>query len=134
MERPISSPLPEVPAPLLLKTDTRGRVRTPVERREALLDELERSGMTGQAFAQWAGIKYPTLAAWRKKRRVKRGSVGQSGGGLSINLVEAVVAGAESRSGAMGGLIVHLPGGLRVECGSAEAAVEFVRVYGARGC
>jgi hypothetical protein len=43
----------------------------PPERREALLDEFERSGMTGQVFAQWAGVNYTTFANWRQKRRRK---------------------------------------------------------------
>ena len=33
----------------LLKTDGRGRVRTPLARREALLGEFERSGLKGGA-------------------------------------------------------------------------------------
>lgn len=40
----------------LLKTDVRGRVRTPVERREALLDEFERSGLGGPKFAALVGV------------------------------------------------------------------------------
>jgi len=42
----------------VLRTDTRGRVRTPVERREALLDEFERSSMSAMAFAKLTGINY----------------------------------------------------------------------------
>ena len=40
----------------ILKTDTKGRVQTPPERREKLLDEFERSGLSGAKFAQLAGI------------------------------------------------------------------------------
>jgi len=36
---------------LILKTDVLGRVRMPKDRREAILDAFERSGMSGQAFA-----------------------------------------------------------------------------------
>ena len=46
----------------VLKTDTRGRVRVPAERREALLDEFEKSGMSGAKFARLAGIHYATFA------------------------------------------------------------------------
>ena len=52
-----------------LRTDTRGRVRTPVERREELLDEFERSGISAMAFAKMAGVNYATFANWRHKRR-----------------------------------------------------------------
>jgi len=50
----------------ILKTDVLGRVRTPRERREHLLDEFERSGLSGKKFAALAGIKYPTFATWRR--------------------------------------------------------------------
>jgi hypothetical protein len=56
-------------SPIILKSDVRGRVRLPKERQAALLDEFEKSGMSGQAFAAWAGVKYPTFANWRQKRR-----------------------------------------------------------------
>ena len=35
----------------ILKTDEKGRVRTPAARRESLLDEFERSGLSGTKFA-----------------------------------------------------------------------------------
>jgi hypothetical protein len=37
----------------VLLADARGRVRVAVERREALLDEFERSGMSGVKFAHY---------------------------------------------------------------------------------
>jgi hypothetical protein len=36
----------------LMKRDTQGRVVVPVARREALLDEFERSGLCGAEFAR----------------------------------------------------------------------------------
>lgn len=59
----------------VLKTDAAGRVKTPPERRESLLDEFEQSGLSGAKFAQLAGIKYQTFAAWVALRRKKRGPV-----------------------------------------------------------
>jgi len=47
-----------------LVQDTLGRVRTPPEKREQILDEYERSGMSGAAFAALVGVKYSTLAWW----------------------------------------------------------------------
>ncbi|MCC5790967.1 MAG: hypothetical protein JJT75_15155 [Opitutales bacterium] len=58
---------------LILKTDVLGRVRMPKERREAILDEFERSGMSGQAFAAQIGVKYTTFAGWVQRRKRKRG-------------------------------------------------------------
>ena len=49
--------------------DTLGRVRTPREKREQILDEYERSGMSGAAFAALVGVKYSTLAWWIQRRR-----------------------------------------------------------------
>jgi DNA-binding transcriptional regulator YiaG len=57
----------------VLKTDTRGRVLTPPERREKLLEEFERSGLSGAKFAALAGIKYQTFAAWVTRRRKQHG-------------------------------------------------------------
>lgn len=49
---------------VILKTDALGQVRTPAARRERLLDESERSGMSGLAFAEFVGIKCQTFATW----------------------------------------------------------------------
>jgi len=45
-----------------------GRVRLPRARREELLDEYERSGISGVQFAAYVRIKYSTLANWIQKR------------------------------------------------------------------
>jgi len=55
---------------LILKSDTRGRVLTPAHRRETLLDEFERSGLSGVKFAALSGIKYSTFAN-RRRRALK---------------------------------------------------------------
>ena len=52
----------------IFKRDTTGRVRLPRARREELLDEYERSGISGVQFAAYVGIKYSTLANWIQKR------------------------------------------------------------------
>ena len=57
----------------ILKTDAKGRVQTPPGRREKLLEEFERSGLSGAKFAALAGIKYQTFAAWVTRRRKQRG-------------------------------------------------------------
>ena len=48
----------------ILSQDARGRVLVSRERRESLLAEYDRSGMSGVRFAQYLGIKYTTLAHW----------------------------------------------------------------------
>ena len=93
----------------VMKTDGRGRVLVAVERREALLDEFERSGMSGAKFARLAGIKYATFANWVQGRRKRRaeGAVEER----PIRLLEAVL----EDGGAVGaGLLIEFPGGGRV--------------------
>ena len=58
----------------ILKTDVLGRVKTPRERREQLLDKFEKSGLTGQKFAAFVGVKYRTFATWAQQRRRARGT------------------------------------------------------------
>lgn len=44
-------------ATTILKHDVVGRIVVPWERREALLDEFERSGLKGAAFSRAAGTR-----------------------------------------------------------------------------
>lgn len=59
----------------VLKRDSRGRVRRSAAQRAAVLDEWDRSGLSGVAFARLSGINYQTLATWRQQRRRGRGEV-----------------------------------------------------------
>ena len=63
----------------ILKMDARGRVQVTAERREALLDEFDRSGMSGAGFAKHYGIKYTTFAYWIQARRRKQNPPKRSG-------------------------------------------------------
>jgi hypothetical protein len=53
----------------VIRSDRRGRMLVSPQQREALLDEFERSGLSGMAFCKLHGLVYPTFASWRKKRR-----------------------------------------------------------------
>lgn len=107
--------------PEILKTDTRGRIRTPPDRREALLDEFERGGTSMAQFAKLVGVKYPTFALWVQKRRRRQvGAAVQSSPSAAaeraaqpVRLWEAVVepAGVVVSGGGIG---IELPGGARV--------------------
>ena len=113
----------------ILKQDGRGRVRVPVPRREALLDEFEKSGASGAKFARLAGIKYATFAGWVLKRRKLRGRSAKTTPGSPAGLGDAVVSGGPVRlfealveghhvgeREAVGarGLLIELPGGSRL--------------------
>jgi len=99
----------------LLKTDTRGRVRTPRQRREALLDEFERSGASASQFAKLSGVNYQTFAGWAQRRRRQRGVAGVPTVGMP-RLLEAVVQGQDFARGSQG-LCVELSGGARIVIG-----------------
>jgi hypothetical protein len=103
---------------VVLKTDNRGRVQTPAARREQLLDEFERSGLSGKKFAALVGIKYPTLATWASKRRRERGLPPTINRPKTVRLLEAVV---EPGSGGQP-LVLELPGGARMEIKNAQQA------------
>lgn len=103
------------------KRDAVGRVRVPATRREALLDEFERSSLSGAQFARAAGIHYQTFACWVQRRRHDRGDYERrpKARSAALRLVEAVVA-APQASPAQGpclegeSLEVLLPGGAKV--------------------
>ena len=111
----------------VLKSDTLGRVRTPVARREALLDEFEGSGMSGVKFAGYVGVKYQTFASWVQMRRRRRAAEAGSlpGGGAAssspLQRVEAVLEEDNAAAGrGTGALSVQLPGGARLQISDAR--------------
>jgi hypothetical protein len=114
----------EAGEPVVLKTDETGRVRTPAARREHLLDEYEHSGLSGAKFAALAGIKYSTFAAWVQRRRQPHAAppVAPSPA-TSVHWLEAVVASAQNPGGPNpAGLVLQLPGGVRVEVADEKQA------------
>ena len=56
----------------LLRQDVKGRVQTPAARREELLDEFDRGGLSGAKFAALVGVKYSTFAFWVARRKRER--------------------------------------------------------------
>ncbi len=86
----------------ILKTDVLGRMKTPAARREQLLDEFERSGLSGQKFAEFAGLRYQTFATWVQKRRRQRGAYPAQNAppktAQTLRWLEAVADGAQTRS------------------------------------
>ena len=103
----------------ILKTDMLGRVKMPLARREQLLDEFERSGLSGQKFAAVVGVKYPTFATWAQKRRRQRGAYPAVKRPKQLRWLEAVV---EQKSGDKSPLVLALPGGAKVEIKDVQQA------------
>ena len=134
----------------ILKQDARGRVLVSAVRREALLDEFERSGSSAMRFARLAGLKYSTFANWIQARRRQRALVqppgceateenGLAARGGPVRLFEALVegdpSGREEARRAEGGVVIELPGGSRMLIGSPvqlEMAAELVALIAQR--
>jgi hypothetical protein len=103
-------------ADTILKTDTKGRVHTPADRRERLLDEFERSGLSGTKFAELTGIKYSTFAAWAARRRKRRGQSAPTIKAVdSVRWLEAVVRDAQAPTTALTAVNIRLPQGVCLE-------------------
>ena len=131
----------------LLKMDRRGHVRVPRERREALLDEFERCGVSAAEFAAQIGVKYQTFAHWRQRRERKRATGGDlvalapaalmaEGSRPGMRWMEAVVeghGGVESQATPM--LRIALPGGAHLEIaneGEEKLAAELLKALEAK--
>ena len=111
------------------------------ERRDSLLGEYDRSGMSGVKFAQYVGIKYSTLASWRQKRRRRRDrekmlleastdtEAGKSNGGW----IEAVLENGSQPGVPAGGLRIHFAGGAYCQISSAGEAALAAELLGHLG-
>jgi hypothetical protein len=97
-----------------------------VERREELLDEFERSGVSAMRFAKMVGINYATFANWRQKRREARAKIqagatsegtaatGSVGSNQPVRLFEAFMEPRRSAAAGGGGLLIELLSGARI--------------------
>jgi len=103
---------------VVLKVDTQGRVRTPKEKQEEILAAYGGSGMTGQQFAAFCGVKYSTLMGWVGKARRAKNPGGERSMGMSW--VEARVEAQGAGSGE--GLIIEIGKGVRLEVFNARQA------------
>jgi hypothetical protein len=125
----------------ILSQDARGRVLASRERRESLLEEYDRSGMSGVKFAQYVGINYSTLASWLLKRRRQRDrekllpkagtdtEVSKSNGGW----IEAVLENGSQPRVPAGGLRIHFAGGAYCQISSAGEAALAAELLGHLG-
>jgi transposase len=130
----------------IFKRDTMGRVRVPRARREALLDEYERSGSSGVQFASYVGIKYSTLANWIQKRRQRerlKKSLVKRAQGVEISAktngrwVEAVVEKNSEPKSQESSLTIYFTTGAYCQISNAREAglaAELIGRLGARGC
>ena len=125
----------------ILKTDKMGRVRTSLERREQLLDEFEKSKLSGQKFAQLTGLKYSTFAVWVAARRRRRAAISPAlptAASQTVEWLETVIDKAQASTPMAGApLIVRLPSGAAIELANAaqaSAAAALLRAWEKAPC
>ncbi len=108
-------PATEATQPSLIKADVRGRMQRTPEQRERILDEYERSGLSGPKFAALCGVKYQTFAGWLARRKNQRQAhpkrQPQRKGATQVRWLEASV---QPAAAATHGLLLELPGGVRI--------------------
>jgi transposase-like protein len=102
----------------ILPTDSKGRVRASRERREQLLDEFEKSGLSGAEFARTVGLKYQTFAFWRQQRQKSKPVVAKQPAS-SVEWLERVIDKAQASPST---LVVRLPSGAAIELANASQA------------
>lgn len=95
----------------ILKTDSKGRVRTPAANREALMELFDQGGMSGAAFARLHGIRYSTFAHWRNLQRKR---LAKSAAAVPATPLFQEVVLQRSGQRRHEGLVIELPLGARV--------------------
>jgi hypothetical protein len=125
----------------ILSQDAQGRVLVSRERRQSLLEEYDRSGMSGIKFAQYVGIKYSTLAYWlqsRRRHRQKEKSLIKAGTDIEPRRsngawIEAVVENASGLRVPAGALRIYFAGGAYCQISSAGEAALAAELLGRLG-
>lgn len=87
----------------IIKSDRIGRSHYSPAFKAEVLVAFDQSALSGQAFAEQCGIKYPTFASWLAKRR--HANTAESCSSDSFILAEFAEVGSRA------GLEVQLPGG-----------------------
>lgn len=110
------------------KTDSRGRVRWSKQRRQELLVEFDKSGLSGPKFAALVGVNYQTLTGWlarRKRQQQLTAPLSPATKALSgvqnSFWVEAVVNKGFQEPKASG-LVIRFPSGAVMELASLDQA------------
>lgn len=100
----------------IIKSDRMGRARYSSEYKSEVLAAFQKSGMSGAAFAQKCGIKYPTFASWIAKSKDRRGTSSSEPSEQSFLIAE--IGSPPSAEG----LTVSLPGGATAQLTTPDEA------------
>lgn len=90
------------------------------EQREQILDEYERSGLTGPKFAALCGVKYQTFAAWLARRKSQRQTHPQQPVRKAAPQVRWLEASVQPAKASTAGLLLQLPGGVQARLSNQE--------------
>ena len=124
----------------IFPVDSKGRVRVSRERREELLSEFEKSGLSGAQFARAVGVKYQTFAFWRQERQRSKPvpAGGSSKKGATVEWLETVISEAQAAARPVEGcLAVRLPSGAVIELSNSSqvaAAAALLRAWEKSAC
>ena len=108
------------PPELPVTVDTRGRLRVSKAQRRDILAALARSGESLPQFARRTRLKYSTLARWVQQDQARHPKPSRRP--RPLRLLEAMIESAPNPSTAVGGLVLQLPGGVRVEVADEKQA------------
>ena len=103
----------------LIKSDRSGRPRYTQQYKSEVLAAYDASGMSGPAFAEHCGLKYPTFASWVAKQRREKNGKPESEPVQSGSFILAEF-GTDAEPG--GQLHVELPGGATAKLSSPAQA------------
>ncbi len=124
----------EATEPTLIKTDVLGRMHRTPEQREKILDQYERSGLSGAKFAALCGVKYQTFANWlQDRKRQRKADPKRRPQRQAADRVQWLEASVQPASAAkVSGLVLELPGGVHAQIShphhitlAAEAVLTF---------
>ena len=112
-----TSLVPAIPPtePSLIKADVIGRVQRTPEQRERILDEYERSGLSGPKFAALCGVKYQTFASWLARRKSERQAPKCRQQRRARTQVRWLEASVQATPASSAGLLLQLPGGVQAQ-------------------
>jgi hypothetical protein len=108
-------PASEPTEPSLIKTDVLGRMHRTPEQRERILDEYERSGLSGPKFAALCGVAYQTFASWLARRQRQRQTPAKRQPQRRRSQVQWLEASIQPGTAANAGLLLQLPGGVQTQ-------------------
>lgn len=121
---------------MILKSDAGGRVLVPVERQVELVREFERSGLSGPRFAEIAGVKYQTFAAWRRRHGTLPPTRQPGAPSVQPSAVASWLEATVERAGETS-IRVRLPGGATMELshpGQAALAAQLLKAIATTSC